>query len=128
VEEQMATNFQGWHKPQDSGPGLRRKYRCGARFQLETCGLDRAGSFFTERTETSEVSDSRCKFRLKTEIATEVILAVRALAGHDGGADLLRPVLFRAVHVERNGKGWNVTAAKLQRDDPWTGGVLKAEE
>jgi DNA-binding NtrC family response regulator len=27
-----------------------------------------------------------------------------------------------------NGKGWNVTAAKLQRDDPWTGGVLKAEE
>jgi hypothetical protein len=124
----MATNFSGWQKPAVPGPGAIRKCRRDVRFQIEACGLDRAGRFFTERSETSEVSESGFKFILKTEIATEVILALRALAGHDGGAELLRPVLFRAVHVERNGKGWNVTAAKLQRDDPWTGGVLKADE
>jgi hypothetical protein len=124
----MATNFLGWHKPQASGPELRRKYRCGARFQIETCGLDRTRSFFTERTETSEVSDSGCQFRLKTEIGPDAILAVRALAGHDGGAELLRPVLFRVVRVEQNGSGWNVTTMKMQRDDPWTGGLLKAKD
>ena len=124
----MATNFSGWQKLAVPGPGSTRKCRHEVRFQIEACGFDRAGRFFTERRETSEVSESGCKFRLKTEIATEVILAVRALAGHDGGAELLRPVLFRALHVERNGKGWNVTAAKLQRDDPWTGGLLKSED
>ena len=124
----MATNFLGWHKPQASGPELRRKYRCGARFQIETCGLDRAARFFTERTETSEVNDSGCKFTLKTEIGADAILAVRALAGHEGSAELLRPVLFRVVRMERNGSGWNVTTTKMQRDDPWTGGLLKTED
>jgi hypothetical protein len=123
----MATNFPGWHEPQASGSGLRRKYRCGARFKMETCGLDRAGRFFTERTETSAVNDSGCQFRLKTEIGPDAILAVRALAGHNGGAELLRPVLFRVVGMQRTGSGWNVTTMKMQRDDPWTGGVLKAE-
>ena len=124
----MATNFPGWQKPVGPGSGLTRKYRHGVPFQIETCGLDRAGRFFTERTETCEVSESGCKFRLKTEIAEDAIVAVRALASHDGGAELLRPVLFRAVGTERTETGWNVTAAKLQRDDPWTGGLLKFED
>jgi hypothetical protein len=68
------------------------------------------------------------QIQIETEIAADAIVAVRALAGHDGGAELLRPVLFRAVRTERNETVWNVTAAKLQRDDPWTGGLLKFED
>jgi hypothetical protein len=122
----MATNFPNWQKRFAPGPGLTQKYRRGVRFQIETCGLDRAGRFFTERTETSEVSESGCKFRLKTEIAADAIVAVRALTGHDGGAELLRPALFRAVRLERSASGWSIAASKLQQDDPWTGGLIKA--
>lgn len=123
----MATNFPAWQKPVAHGPEMTRKYRRDVPFQIETCGLDRAGRFFTERTETSEVSESGCKFKLKTEIAPGAIVAVRALAGHDGGAELLRPVLFRAIRLERNAAGWHVATVQLQRDEPWTAGLLKAD-
>jgi|HubBroStandDraft_3_1064219.scaffolds.fasta_scaffold285705_2 hypothetical protein len=49
------------------------------RIAIEICGFNILGRFFTERSETSPVSDRGCKFCLCMEIAPDAILALRVV-------------------------------------------------
>jgi hypothetical protein len=40
----------------------RRPARLAMQFAIEVCGFDRCGRFFTERSDTRNVSDGGCKF------------------------------------------------------------------
>ena len=120
----MTTHFLDWKKPVIPGLEPIRAERREIRIPIEACGFDRSGHFFTERTETLDVSESGCKFRLRAELACDAILAVRVL-NDDRGARASRPVLFRAVRAEQKAGAWSVGAAKLQQDDPWTDGLFE---
>jgi hypothetical protein len=123
----MRTRFLDWSKSEVRGFVPVRADRRPKRFPVEACGFDRCGHFFIERTETSDVSESGCRFRLRTELARDAILAIRVLNDCHGGARPSPAVLFRMVRMERNEEAWNIAASKLQQDDPWTDGLIEAE-
>jgi hypothetical protein len=86
---------------------------------VEVCGFNLRGRFFTERSETSNVSDGGCKFCLRTQIAPDAIVALRVIAGHKSGGQDTSPVLFQVVRAERDSDQWVVGAVKLQSDELW---------
>jgi hypothetical protein len=83
----------------------RRPERIALQFAIEVCGFDRRGRFFTERSETSNVSVGGCKFYLRTEVEREAVLALRAIERHDSRGRGSAPVLFQVTHIERESSG-----------------------
>lgn len=108
-----------WKKSLIPGLAPIRAYRQKISMRIEVCAFDRGGRFFTELTETSDVSTSGCKCHLRTEISGDAILAIRILNDSGGRAEFRNPVLFRAVRMERASGGWMVGASKLQQNDAW---------
>lgn len=49
-------------------PERRDEYRETRSVPVEVSGFDVRGRFFTERTETLDVSDSGCRFQLRAEL------------------------------------------------------------
>jgi hypothetical protein len=117
----MATHFGEWLRGAAAGTGNLREIPGTVRFSIEVCGLDGSGRFFTERSEALATSEVECKFRLKTEVAAEAILALRMDFGGRGGGDAPVPVLFRAVKRECGSMGWTIDARKLQHEEPQFG-------
>lgn len=124
----MTTHFLDWKKPLIPGVAAIRADRRAIQIPIEACGFDRRGRFFTERTETLNVSETGCKFHLRTELACDAVLAVRVLNDTNDGTAPLRSVLFRIVRTEPSAAEWNVAASQLQQDDPWTSGMFAAEK
>ena len=58
--------------------GSKREGRIPLHIVIEVCGFDRFGKFFTERTETSDVSRRGCRFQLHQEILPETVVAIEA--------------------------------------------------
>jgi hypothetical protein len=113
----MATHVAEWKRVGTAQEaGALREIQRTVRFPIEVCGLDGSGRFFTERSEALATSDVECKFRLKTEVAAEAILALRMIFEGRGG-DAPLPILFRAVHRERAAMGWTIGARKLQHEE-----------
>lgn len=102
-------------------PGLEplREERYSLQVSIEVCGFNLRGRFFTERSETSNVSDGGCKFCLRTQIAPDAIVALRVVNRHKGRGQDISPVLFQVVRVERESNQWVVGALKLQSDQLW---------
>jgi hypothetical protein len=97
----------------------RRESRVALTFPIEVCGFNRLGRFFTERTTTSDISDGGCKFRLRTEIEREAVLAIRVIARRNGKEIDFRPTLFQVMWLEKRPEGWMMGTMKLQRVALW---------
>jgi hypothetical protein len=81
---------------------------------IEVCGFDCGGRFFTEQTDTVNVSARRCSFDLRTEIAGDAILAICVLGRWNRGRRDQAPELFQIERMERGLNGWTIGALKLQ--------------
>ncbi len=111
-------------------PGLEpvREERHSLQVAIEVCGFNLRGRFFTERCETSNVSDGGCKFSLRTQIAPDAIVALRVLRGPNGSSREQSPVLFQVVRVNRDSNQWIVGAIKLQSDELWPAAFADSHE
>jgi hypothetical protein len=101
-----------------AGRPKQRESRISLRFLIEVCGFDRFGKFFTERSETSNVSRHGCKFSLKTEVSPESVLAIRVLRSK-GPDSPTPPSLFQVAYAERAREGWHAGASTLGPSDVW---------
>ncbi len=114
----MATHLAEWKRPGTTlEAGALREIQRAVRFPIEVCGLDGNGRFFTERSEALATSDVECKFRLKTEVAAEAILALRIIYEGRRGGETPGPILFRAMRREPAATGWTIEARKLQHEE-----------
>lgn len=95
-----------------------RESRIPLRFVIEVCGFNRYGKFFTERTETTDVSRRGCRFQLHTEILPETVVAIRVVR-KDEVKSVTSPVLFQVARTESVRDGWAAGAATLQAGDVW---------
>jgi hypothetical protein len=97
----------------------RREDRIPLALTIEVCGFNRSLRFFTERTETFNVSDSGCQFRLRMEVAQEAVVAIRVI--HQNGDEELssKSALFRIVRVRQEPQAILVGAQKLQPHNLW---------
>jgi hypothetical protein len=96
-----------------------RPHRFALQFSIDVCGFDRCGRFFTERSETCDVSDAGCKFYLRTEVERDAVVALRLIDRYDRRANASSPMLFQIAHVERDSSGWILGALKLHAEDAW---------
>jgi hypothetical protein len=96
-----------------------RPERIALQFAIEVCGFDRCGRFFTERSETSNVSVGGCKFYLRTEVEREAVVALRVIERSEQRGNNAAPVLFQVAHMERQSSGWTLGAWKLRAEDLW---------
>jgi hypothetical protein len=99
--------------------GSQRAERIASQLSIEVCGFDRCGRFFTERSETCDVSDAGCKFYLRTEVEREAVVALRVIKRSDRRRSVAAPVLFQVAHMERGSSGWTLGAWKLRAEDSW---------
>ena len=99
--------------------GLQRAERFVLQLSIEVCGFDRCGRFFTERSETCDVSDAGCKFYLRTEVEREAVVALRVIERYDRRGNGAAPVLFQVASMERGSSGWTLGALKLRAEDSW---------
>jgi hypothetical protein len=83
---------------------------------IEVCGFDRCGRFFTERAETCDVSDDKCKFYLRTEVERDAIVALRVVSRNDRRGNDSAPALFQIARIERESGGWALGAVKLHAE------------
>jgi hypothetical protein len=102
-----------------TGFAAERPERIASQFPIEVCGFDRCGHFFTERSETCDVSIRGCKFYLRTEVEREAIVALRVVERHDLRGNDGAPVLFQVVRIGREPSGWTLGAIKLRAEDLW---------
>jgi hypothetical protein len=115
----MTRQILDWKTSLIPGMAAIRKTRHDVSLRIEVCAFDRAGRFFSEVTETSDVSESGCRCCLRTEISRDAILAIRIVSDCSRGSESSRPILFRTVRMERSAGGWMVGATKLQQNDVW---------
>jgi hypothetical protein len=103
-------------------PERRGEFRETRSVPVEISGFDARGRFFTERTETLDVSDSGCRFQLRAELEKHSAISVRVIRRRNGMMMDDPPVLFRVVWVRHTTPGWMVAGAKLQPVRLWTVG------
>jgi hypothetical protein len=108
-----------WKKLLVPGLGPIRGERQHILLRIEVCAFDRFGRFFTEATETADISESGCKFTLRTEIPRDSVIAIRVVNDRNRGMQPAHSILFGAVRIEKTSGGWVVGASKLQHDDEW---------
>ena len=99
--------------------GSQRPERFALQLSIEVCGFDRCGRFFTERSETCDISDGGCKFYLRTELDREAVVALRVIERYDQRGNGAAPVLFQVANMERGSNGWTLGALKLRAEDSW---------
>jgi hypothetical protein len=99
--------------------GSQRPERIASQLSIEVCGFDRCGRFFTERSETCDVSDGGCKFYLRTEVERDAVVALRVIERFDRRGSGPAPVLFQVANIERGTNGWTLGALKLRAEDSW---------
>ena len=92
----------------------RREDRVPLAFTIEVCGFDCSLRFFTERTETCNVSDSGCQFRLRMEVAQNAVVAIRVIPQNAGEELNSKSALFRIVRIHPETQAIVVGAQKLQ--------------
>ena len=105
--------------PESGGGGSKRENRIGLRFSIEISGFDRSGKYFSERSETTNVSRNGCKFRVHKEIGPHSVVAIRVVRSKDPKGESA-PSLFQVSRTEVTRDGWSAGAAKLLDGDPWS--------
>jgi len=99
--------------------GRRREPRKLIAWKIEVCGFDRSGQFFTEGSETLDVSECGCKFSLPLAVEKDSIVAIRLLGQTGERRPDSRPVLFQIAYVRQEANRWTMGAAKLQAEPIW---------
>ena len=97
----------------------RREKRVPLVFPIEVSGFDRRGLFFSERTVTTDVSESGCRFQLKTEVERGAVVAIKVVSRHANRPQPERPLLFKVARVTEESNVWTLGAAKLQPESLW---------
>jgi hypothetical protein len=97
----------------------RREERIDLELPIEVCGFDPYLRFFTERTETRNVSDWGCQFPLRIEVSEEAVLAIRVIRQNGDGESASKSALFRVVRVRPETEGILLQAHKIQPYDIW---------
>jgi len=82
-------------------------------WMIEVSGFDCFSRHFTERTQTCDVSESGCQFRLHTVLAPETVVAVRAVC-ECGMKSSLKVDLFRIVRTCQESQAVLIGAQALQ--------------
>jgi hypothetical protein len=114
----MADKQTGWP---ELGPGITEERRFEKRMPvemiIEVSGFDSSLRYFTERTETCDVSESGCQFRLHINLAQETVVAVRA-ACHCRVDSSSKADLYRIVRTSQESHGILIGAQALQATQP----------
>ena len=97
----------------------RREPRLNLPYAVEVYGFDHAGQYFTERTETRNVSAGGCMFDLKRRPEAQGVLAIRRVARDGSRPAEHKPVLFLVCWTQKAGRHWTIGASKLQSGDMW---------
>jgi len=84
---------------------------------IEVSGFDSSSRYFTERTETRDVSESGCQFRLHISLAQGNVVAVRA-ACHCRVDSNAKADLYRIVRITQEPHGILIGAQALQATAP----------
>jgi hypothetical protein len=84
---------------------------------VEVSGFDSSLQYFSERTETCDVSELGCQFRLHIIVAQETVVAVRA-ACHSGVDSSAKADLYRIVRISQKSHGILIGAQRLQAGQP----------
>jgi PilZ domain len=95
----------------------RHEARVPKKLTIEVSGFDRFSRYFTERTETSDVSDSGCQFRLQIDVAAETVVAVRATSKSRVASDA-KVDLFRIVRICQGSQATLIGAQTLRPLQP----------
>lgn len=105
------------------GPATTKERRLERRMPIEmiieVSGFDSSLRYFTERTETCDVSESGCQFRLHIIVAQETVVAVRA-ACHSRVDSDAKADLYRIVRITRESQGILIGAQALQAGEPYS--------
>jgi hypothetical protein len=95
---------------------------------IEVSGFDSSLRYFTERTETCDVSESGCQFRLHIILAQGAVVAVRA-ACHSRVDSSAKADLYRIVRTTKEPHGTFIGAQALQAGEPhsfqWGTGIFR---
>jgi hypothetical protein len=86
---------------------------------IEVSGFDSSSRYFTERTETCDVSESGCQFRLHIGLAQETVVSVRA-ACHCRVDSSVKADLYRIVRITKESHGILIGAQALQAGEPYS--------
>jgi hypothetical protein len=84
---------------------------------IEVSGFDCSLRYFNERTETCDVSESGCQFRLHIALAPETVVAVRAVCSSGVGSNS-KADLFRIVRTWQEPQSILIGAQALQPLQP----------
>ena len=103
----------------------RREDRVPLGLTIEVCGFDCSLRFFTERTETFNISDSGCQFRLRIEVAQEAVVAIRVIRQNGDEEMSSKSALFRVVRVRQETHAILIGAQKLQPYNLWNLGIQR---
>lgn len=95
-----------------------REPRVPVKHSIEVCGFDRHGHFFTERSMTTDVSESGCDFDLHREVERDSIIAIRVINHRFGREIDSQPILFKIARMEPCSIGWTLVGSKLQPGGP----------
>lgn len=107
------------HLSEEASKDRRRERRIRLTFPIEVSGFDRSGRYFSERTLTSDVSQSGCRFHLKSEVECSTVVAIKLVTRETGMPRSGRPLLFQVVRAACEKDGWSVGASSLQPENLW---------
>jgi hypothetical protein len=103
------------------GPGITEERRFEKRMPvemiIEVSGFDSSLRYFTERTETCDVGEWGCQFRLHIILVQETVVAVRA-ACHCRVDSSSKADLYRIVRITKEPHGILIGAQALQTGEP----------
>ena len=102
----------------------RREQRVPSVFRIKVCGFNRLGRFFTERTQTSNVSDGGCELSLGIEVEKNSVLALRVIERRNGCELQSHPALFQVERIVPQPRGWTLGVSKLQSVPVWGIGLI----
>jgi hypothetical protein len=120
MQETSWDNAVDWERVcEDANRDRRRETRISMAFKIEVCGFDSAGRFYTEKTETSDISEWGCRFTLPFAVNKTSIVAIRILDRQGHPDPRSKPILFQVMWTGSHRAHWKIGAAKLQPDPAW---------
>src|SRR5208282_6243106 len=118
--DKMTTTLADWDELKiEANHDRRSQPRSAIKIQIEVCGFNCQGRFFSEKTATCDVSDGGCKFPLRTEVDKESIVTIRVITRRNGQESDARPVLFQVNWSKELPDGFTLGASKLQAGAIW---------
>jgi hypothetical protein len=108
-------------KPEISTEPAAIDRRCTRRLaraqQVQVRGFDATGRYFSERTQTVDVSDSGCRMMLRIAVSIGSILRVTVLSGAAGASSAAAQ--FEVVWTRQQGTACELGARLVKGSSPW---------